>query len=41
MGVRVAFLPDCLLVLFLLRHKGIGAIFELINEESKQGKPLK
>ena len=24
-GVRVAFLPDCLLVLSLLKHRGVGA----------------
>ena len=25
MGVRVVFLPDCPLILFLLKYKGVGA----------------
>ena len=41
MGVRVVFLPDCPLVLFLLKYKGVGAFLNKKNEESKQGKPLK
>ena len=41
MGVRVVFLPKCPLVLSLLTHRGVWGIFELKNEESKQGKPLK
>ena len=39
--VRVVFLPDCPLVLFLLKYKGVGAFLNKKNEESKQGKPLK
>ena len=45
-GVKVIFLPDCPLVLFLLKYKGVGAFLNkkkiwTKNEESKQGKPLK
>ena len=40
-GVRIAFLPDCPLVLSLLKYKGVGAFLNQKNEESKQGKPLK
>ena len=40
-GVRVVFLPDYPLVLFLLKYKGVGALLNKKNEESKQGKPLK
>ena len=40
-GVRVVFLLDCLLVLFLLKYKGVGAFLNKKNEESKQGKSLK
>ena len=40
-GVRVVFLPDCPLVLFLLKYKGVGAFLNKKNEESKQGKSLK
>ena len=40
-GVRVIFLPDCPLVLFLLKYKGVGAFLNKKNKESKQGKPLK
>ena len=28
-GVRVVYLPDCLLILSLLKHRGVGGIFEL------------
>ena len=28
MGVRVVFLPDCPLVLFLLKYKGVGAFLD-------------
>ena len=38
--VRVVFLPDCSLVLFLLKYKGVGAFVNKKNEESKQEKPL-
>ena len=41
MGVRVAFLPDCLLILFLLKHKGIEAFLNQIKKNSKHGKLLK
>ena len=40
-GVRVVFLPDYPLVLFLLKYKGVWAFLNKKNEESKQGKPLK
>ena len=40
MGVIVAFLPDCSLLLSYL-NIGCRSIFELKNEESKQEKPLK
>ena len=40
-GVRVVFLLDCPLVLFLLKYKSIGAFLNKKNEESKQEKPLK
>ena len=39
--IRVTFLPDCPLVLFLLKYKGIEAFLNQKNEEFKQGKPLK
>ena len=41
MGVRVVFLLDCSLVLFLLKYKSVGAFLNKKNEESKQEKPLK
>ena len=41
MRVRVVFLPNCPLVLFLLKYKGVGAFLNKKNEESKQEKPLK
>ena len=34
-GVKVVFLPDCPLVLSLLKHKGVGAFFNKKNEDSK------
>ena len=40
-GVRVIFLPDCYLVLFLLKHRGIEAFLNKKNEDSKEGKPFK
>ena len=40
-GVRVVFLLDCPLVLFLLKYKSVGAFLNKKNEESKQEKPLK
>ena len=40
-GVRIVFLPDCPLVLFLLKHRGVGVFLNQKNKESKQGKPLK
>ena len=39
--VRVVFLPDCPLILSLLKHRGVGAFSNYENEESKQEKPLK
>ena len=39
--VRVVFLPDCPLILFLLKYKGVGVFLNQKNEESKQEKPLK
>ena len=41
MGVRVALLPDCPLVLFLLKHKSVRAFLNQKNEEPKQEKSLK
>ena len=40
-GVRVVFLLDCPLVLFLLKYKSVGAFLNKKNEEFKQEKPLK
>ena len=40
-GVRVVFLLDCPLVLFLLKYKGVGAFLNKKNEKSKQEKALK
>ena len=39
--VKVIFLPDCPLVVFLLKYKDVGAFLNKKNEESKQGKSLK
>ena len=36
MGVKVVFLPDYLLVLFLLKHMGIGAFFNLKKKEKEK-----
>ena len=41
MEVRIIFLPDYPLILFLLKHKGVRAFLSKKNEESKQGKPFK
>ena len=38
MGVKVASLPDCPLVLSLLKHRNVRGIYKLKNEESKQRK---
>ena len=35
--VRVVFLPDCPLILSLLKHRDVGAFYNYENEESKQG----
>ena len=40
-GVRVVFLLDSSLVLFLLKYKSVGAFLNKKNEESKQEKTLK
>ena len=40
-GVRVVFLPDCPLVLSLLKHRSIGAFLNQKNEELKQEKSLR
>ena len=40
-GVRVAFLPDCPLVLSLLKYRDVGVFLNQNNEESKQEEPLK
>ena len=40
-GVRVVFLPNCLLVLSLHKHRGVRAFLNQKNEYSKQEKPLK
>ena len=40
-GVRVVFLLDCPLVLFLLKYKGVGAFLNQKNKDPKQVKPLK
>ena len=41
MGVRVIFLPDCVLVLSLLKRRGVEAFLNQKNKGPKQGKPLK
>ena len=41
MEVRIVFLPDYPLILFLLKHKGVRVFLNQKNEESKQEKPLK
>ena len=40
-GVRIVFLPDYPLVLFLLKHRSIGAFLNQKNEELKQEKSLR
>ena len=40
-GVRVVFLPDCPLVLSVLKHRGVGAFLNKKNEDPKWEKPLK
>ena len=40
-GVRVVFLPDCPLVLSLLKHRSLGAFLNQKNEELTQEKPLR
>ena len=35
--VRIVFLPDCPLILSLLKHRDVGAFYNYENEESKQG----
>ena len=37
-GVRVVYLPDCLLILSLLKHRGVGDIFELKKMRNPNGK---
>ena len=39
--IRIAFLLNYPLVLFLLKYNGVGAFLNQKNEESKQRKPLK
>ena len=41
MGIKVVFLLDCSLVLFLLKYKGVGASLNPKNEDPRQEKPLK
>ena len=40
-GVRVVFLSDYFLVLFLLKHRGVGAFLNKKNEDFKYVKLLK
>ena len=40
-GVRVIFLSDYLLILFLLKHRGVGAFLNQKNEDFKYVKFLK
>ena len=40
-GVKVVFLSDCPLILFLLKHRSVGVFLNQKNEDPKQGKPLK
>ena len=40
-GVRTVFLPNCPLILFLLKHRSAGAFLNKKNEDLKQEKPLK
>ena len=34
-GVRIVFLPDCPLILFLLKHRGVGVFLNQKNEDHK------
>ena len=40
MGVRVVFLPDCPLVLSLLKHRGIGAFLNIKMRNPNKRSPL-
>ena len=40
MGVRVVFLPDCPLVLFLLKYKGVGAFLNKKKRNPNRESPL-
>ena len=40
MGVRVAFLPEYLLVLFLPKHRGVGAFSNKKMRNPNRGSPL-
>ena len=40
-GVRVVFLPNCPLILFLLKHRTTWAFLNKKNEDPKQEKPFK
>ena len=43
MGVKVVFLPNCPLVLFLLKHRSVGAFFSLKKKKMmipNRGSPL-
>ena len=40
MGVRVVFLPDCPLVLSLLKHKGVGVFLNKKIRNPNRGSPL-
>ena len=40
MGVKVIFLPDCLLVLSLLKHRDIGAFLNIKMKNPNRGSPL-
>ena len=39
--IRVVFLPDCLLILSLLKHKNVSIFLNKKNEDLKQVKPFK
>ena len=40
MGVRIVFLPDCLLVLSLFKHRGIGVFLNQKMRISNRENPL-
>ena len=40
MKVRVVFLPNCPLILSLLKYRGVGAFLNKKNEDTKKMKPL-